>query len=94
MTAAILALAVASAGLMMWMVGDTIFSVAFMAGVAIAAALLASPWFPLALTVPGAYALAVLGASLATAPRHALRLALVFPTMHMSWAWGFLTRRH
>ena len=62
--------------------------------VAIAAALFASPWFPLALVIPGAYALAVLGASLATAPRHALRLALVFPTMHMSWAWGFLTRRH
>jgi len=62
--------------------------------VAIAAALLASPWFPLALVIPGAYALAVLGASLATAPRHVLRLVVVFPTMHMSWAWGFLTRRH
>ncbi len=62
--------------------------------VAIVVALVASPWFPLALMVPGAYALAVLGASLATAPRHVLRLALVFPTMHMSWAWGFLTRRH
>lgn len=60
--------------------------------VAIAVALVASPWFPLALVVPGAYALAVFGASLTTAPRHILRLALVFPTMHMSWAWGFLVR--
>ncbi|MDA3025566.1 MAG: glycosyltransferase family 2 protein, partial [Actinomycetota bacterium] len=60
---------------------------------AIVVALVASPWIPISLVIPGAYALAVVVASLLTAPRRVLRLALVFPTMHMSWAWGFLARR-
>ena len=60
---------------------------------AIVVAVVASPWIPISLVIPGAYALAVVVASLLTAPRRVLRLALVFPTMHMSWAWGFLIRR-
>ena len=61
---------------------------------AIVTALLVSPWLPIALVVPALYTLAVLAASLAASPRHVLRLVFVFPTMHMSWAWGFLAQRH
>jgi hypothetical protein len=48
---------------------------------------------PLALVVPAIYAGAIVIASLATSPAHALRLTVIFPTMHMSWALGFLARR-
>jgi hypothetical protein len=48
---------------------------------------------PLALVVPAIYAGAIVIASLATSPAHALRLTAIFPTMHMSWALGFLARR-
>jgi glycosyltransferase involved in cell wall biosynthesis len=65
--------------------------------VAIVAGLVTAIWFPIALVVPGAYATAVVAASIATARRSGLgtvaRLATVFPTIHLSWAWGFLTRR-
>ena len=60
---------------------------------AIAVALVASPWFPLALVVPGIYAAAVLAASVTTSPRQAIRLVAIFPAIHLSWAWGFLVRR-
>jgi succinoglycan biosynthesis protein ExoA len=45
-----------------------------------------------ALAVPAAYAAAVAGAAILTARsgRQAARLALIFPTMHLSWGAGFL----
>ena len=57
----------------------------------------ASPWLPIALVVPGIYALAVVAASMVTGRRHGLgavaRLLVVFPTMHMAWGLGFLLAR-
>lgn len=65
--------------------------------VAMVAGLLAAIWWPPALAVPGLYALAVIVASVATGRRHGAstvaRLVAIFPTMHMSWATGFLLRR-
>ncbi|MEO3886258.1 glycosyltransferase family 2 protein [Nonomuraea sp. B5E05] len=58
-------------------------------------ALVASPFFPLALVVPGGYALAIVAGSALTGsglPAAAkLRLPIVYATMHCSWGWGFLT---
>ena len=64
--------------------------------IAIVASFITSIWFPIALVVPGLYAVAIVGASLAAGRRQGLgitaRLVAVFPTIHMSWAAGFLTR--
>ena len=60
---------------------------------ALVASFVTAPWMPLALVVPAIYAGAIVIASLATSPAHALRLTVIFPTMHMSWALGFLARR-
>lgn len=60
---------------------------------AIISAIISAPWSPLSLLLPAVYALLTLGVSVRTAPRHAFRLAVIFPTMHFSWAWGFLARR-
>jgi glycosyltransferase involved in cell wall biosynthesis len=52
---------------------------------------------PLGWLAPAAYAAANLGASAyvgrGVTPREALRLPLVFATMHLCWGWGFLTSR-
>lgn len=60
-------------------------------------ALVVSPWFPLALAIPGVYAVAVMIASVLTARRHGfsmiLRLLGVFPTLHLAWGAGFLVAR-
>lgn len=65
--------------------------------VGIVTGLVASIWFTVALVVPGVYATAVVAASVATSRRAgfgtAARLMTVFPVIHLSWAWGFLTRR-
>ncbi|MFO7779810.1 MAG: glycosyltransferase family 2 protein [Nitriliruptoraceae bacterium] len=61
--------------------------------VANAAALLAMPLNPWVLVVPATYLVGVLGASAVTGardPRVAVRLPLVFATMHHSWGAGFL----
>ena len=52
-----------------------------------------SPWFPLALAVPAIYVAVVVASSAVTSQRHFPRLLAIFPTIHMSWAWGFLFRR-
>lgn len=59
---------------------------------AVVASFIASPWLPIALVVPGTYALAVVAASLVASrhPAHITRLLVIFPTMHGAWAWGFL----
>jgi succinoglycan biosynthesis protein ExoA len=59
---------------------------------ALIASLVAAPWAPLTLLIPALYAGTIVLASLATSPTHALRLVAIFPTIHMSWAWGFLAR--
>jgi glycosyltransferase involved in cell wall biosynthesis len=61
--------------------------------VAMVASVIVTPWVPIALAIPGLYIVAVLAASLATSWRQAIRLAATFPTIHMSWAWGFLFGR-
>ena len=65
--------------------------------VALVAGLVTSIWFPIALIVPGLYAAAIVGASIVTGRSHGLgtmtRLLAVFPTIHLSWAAGFLARR-
>lgn len=63
----------------------------------IVAAGVTAVWQPLALVVPAAYLAATIAASVTTGARHGLghmaRLVLVFPTMHFSWASGFLAGR-
>jgi glycosyltransferase involved in cell wall biosynthesis len=65
--------------------------------IALVASIVSSPWLPIALIVPAAYAAAIVSASTISGRRHGLatmaRLIAVFPTMHMSWAWGFLAGR-
>lgn len=58
----------------------------------IVAALIVSPWMPIALLAPGAYVagVIVLSVGLGRSPRRIATLAAVFPTMHMAWALGFL----
>jgi succinoglycan biosynthesis protein ExoA len=48
-----------------------------------------------ALAIPAAYAVAVVGAAVVTgrSRRETARLALIFPTMHLSWGIGFLADR-
>ena len=53
----------------------------------------AAPWVPITLVVPIVYVGLVVLVSLTTPKRNAFRLIVVFPTMHMSWAWGFLARK-
>jgi len=53
----------------------------------------AAPWVPITLVVPIVYVGLVVLVSLTTSKRNAFRLIVVFPTMHMSWAWGFLARK-
>lgn len=63
----------------------------------IVAAVVASPWLPWALVVPAAYLAAVVTFTIGLARRDRraqfMSLCLVFPTMHMSWAAGFLVGR-
>ena len=64
--------------------------------IAIVASLITAIWFPIALVVPGLYVAAIAAVTSATARRRwssAPRLAVIFPTIHMSWAWGFLFGR-
>jgi hypothetical protein len=57
--------------------------------------LVVAPFFPLALVIPGGYALAIVAGSVVTGGRLStaarLRLPIVYATMHCSWGWGFLT---
>jgi succinoglycan biosynthesis protein ExoA len=57
--------------------------------------LVAWPWLLLGLAVPLAYAAAVLIAAVVTSrglsPAGRAQIALVYPTMHLSWGIGFLT---
>ena len=58
--------------------------------------LLGQPWLVSGLVLPAVYVLAVLvGVVAARGLRPAIRarLLLVYPTMHLSWGWGFLTSR-
>ncbi len=57
--------------------------------IGLAGAALGQVWM---LAAPATYALAVVGAAanIADSPAQALRLASVFPTMHLSWGAGFL----
>ena len=68
-----------------------------LAFIAIVASLVTAVWFPIALAVPGSYVAAVVAAALVVGCisqwRSVLRLAVIFPTIHMSWAWGFLFGR-
>lgn len=65
--------------------------------VSIAASLIAAVWFPIALAVPALYLAAVVAATLIVGcvadRRGVLWLSVIFPTIHMSWAWGFLFGR-
>ena len=65
--------------------------------VAMTLSLIVSIWYPVALVVPGLYVAAVVAATLIVGcladRRGTLWLLIVFPTIHMSWAWGFLFRR-
>jgi succinoglycan biosynthesis protein ExoA len=62
---------------------------------AMLAGLVAAPFLPITLIVPGGYAVAIIGGSVLTGaglPFAAkLRLPLVYAAMHVSWGWGFLT---
>jgi glycosyltransferase involved in cell wall biosynthesis len=60
---------------------------------AIVASIVASAWLPITLVIPGLYVVAVVVAALATSWRDVIRLTAIFPTVHMSWAWGFLFGR-
>ncbi|MFI6320476.1 glycosyltransferase family 2 protein [Nonomuraea sp. NPDC050556] len=57
--------------------------------------LVAAPFLPITLIVPGGYAAAIVVGSVLTGrglPASALaRLPIVYATMHVSWGWGFLT---
>lgn len=61
----------------------------------IVAGLVAAPFFPLALILPGGYAAAILAGSVLTgsglSSAAKIRLPLVYVTMHMSWGLGFIT---
>ncbi len=65
--------------------------------VSIVASLVVAIWFPIALVIPGLYAAAIVAATLIVGCignwRSTLWLAVIFPTIHMSWAWGFLFGR-
>ena len=61
--------------------------------VALVAGFTTAIWFPITLLVPGVYLLATATASAMTSLRQAPRLLVIFPTIHLSWAVGFLTRR-
>jgi glycosyltransferase involved in cell wall biosynthesis len=58
----------------------------------IAVSLVAAVVRPVALAVPAAYGLATIGAAVVTGrrPAQASRLAVIFPTMHLSWGTGFI----
>ncbi|WP_204059885.1 glycosyltransferase family 2 protein [Microbispora corallina] len=62
---------------------------------AMAAGLVASPFFWPGLLIPGAYVAAILAGSVLTGrglpPAALARLPLVYATMHLSWGTGFLT---
>lgn len=57
--------------------------------------LVAAPFFPLTLIVPGGYAAAIVVGSALTGSGLPFavkaRLPIVYATMHVSWGWGFLT---
>lgn len=61
--------------------------------IALAVSFVAAPGLPIALVIPGAYVVAVVVAALTTSWRDAIRLTAIFPTIHMTWAWGFLFGR-
>jgi len=68
-----------------------------MAVASIIVALVLAPWWPVTLVVPGVYAAAVIIASITTGATHGIgsiiRLVRVFPTLHLSWGFGFLFAR-
>ncbi len=66
--------------------------VAPVAVLGVVAGLVAGAWWPPALAVPAAYGAAVVVASACAArsPGMALRLLVVYPTMHGAWGVGFL----
>ncbi|GAA3526494.1 glycosyltransferase family 2 protein [Nonomuraea rosea] len=57
--------------------------------------LVVSPFFPLALIIPGGYAVAIVAGSALTGggltAAAKLRLPIVYAAMHCSWGWGFIT---
>ena len=65
--------------------------------VAIVIGLFVAFWLPIALVVPGLYLAAIAVAATVVGcvgdPRSIVRLSVIFPTIHMSWAWGFLFGR-
>jgi hypothetical protein len=64
---------------------------------AMIASVVAAFWIPAALVVPGLYLAAIVAASLVVGclaeSRQVAWLTVIFPTIHMSWAWGFLFGR-
>jgi succinoglycan biosynthesis protein ExoA len=61
--------------------------------ITLVASIVLAPWIPIVRVAPTIYLASIAAASIIKAPRQAFRLAVIFPTIHMSWAWGFLTRR-
>lgn len=58
--------------------------------VVLGSSLVFSLWWPMALIVPGMYALGLIGAGISSA-ESSWRVATALATMHLSWGWGFLT---
>jgi succinoglycan biosynthesis protein ExoA len=61
--------------------------------IALVASIVVAPWAPITLIAPAIYLVSTAAASIKTSWPHIFRLAIIFPTIHMSWAWGFLARR-
>jgi succinoglycan biosynthesis protein ExoA len=61
--------------------------------ITLVASIVLAPWIPIVFAAPTIYLASIAAASIIKAPRQAFRLAVIFPTIHMSWAWGFLARR-
>jgi succinoglycan biosynthesis protein ExoA len=61
--------------------------------ITLVASIVLAPWIPIVFVAPTIYLASIAAASIIKAPRQAFRLAVIFPTIHMSWAWGFLARR-
>ena len=61
--------------------------------ITLVASIVLAPWTPITLIAPAIYLLSISVASIKTSWPHTFRLAVIFPTIHMSWAWGFLARR-
>jgi glycosyltransferase involved in cell wall biosynthesis len=61
--------------------------------IALVTSIAVAPLAPITLIVPAAYLVSITAASIKTSWPHTFRLAIIFPTIHMSWAWGFLAQR-